>query len=70
MSIPINGPVSNIKSGIRTVTVMNDGSGLHAVLEAQIATWILDDGYFGQTILQTIVYTEISSIDASLGGNH
>jgi hypothetical protein len=44
MSIPINGPVSNIKSGIRTFTVMNDDSGLHAVLEAQIATWFLDDG--------------------------
>ena len=44
MSIPICSPVSNIKSGIRTVTVMKDDSGLHAELEAQIATWILDDG--------------------------
>jgi hypothetical protein len=44
MSIPICSPVSNIKIGIRTVTVMKDDSGLHAVLEAQIATWFIDDG--------------------------
>jgi hypothetical protein len=44
MSIPIYGPVSNIKSGIRTVPVMKDDNGLNAVLEAQVATWCLDDG--------------------------